>query len=553
MATFTIAYSYLRYSTPQQSEGDSIRRQTVAAQDWCDRNSVPLDTGTVYEDRGRSGYKGDHRKHNGALARFLADVSARRIPKGAVLVIENLDRLSREPPSVAVGLLCNIINAGVAVMALSPREILCQKESDLMPLMLALMEFGRGHSESASKADRATAWWAERKRRAREQGEVVTRRLPAWVEKRDGKLVLIPARARVIRQIFNLAVKGYGEFLIVKKLTKDRVAHFGRGNGWSRAYVHKILTGRAVLGEYQPMTAKKPDGEPIPDYYPRVVDEETWHQAQAALARRKSRSGRAGHKVASLFQGLLHDARTRSRLQIAWRPQGRGEKLSQVRALVSADSMEGKASIVSFPYPIFEAAVLSCLKEINPADVVGEEPESELVGLMAELASVQQRGRQVAAELIDGQDDVRVLADAARALSDKEADLQRRLAIARQKESKPAAVAWAETQTLIEVARDEATRLRLRGLLQTIVQEAWVLVVAKFPHRLAAVQIYFTGGVRRDYLIHYLAAGHGRKGRWSVRSFSEPLDPSNLDLRNAEHAERLHDVLSALDLTTLDR
>jgi DNA invertase Pin-like site-specific DNA recombinase len=39
-----IAYSYIRFSTPKQLEGDSLRRQTDATEAWCARNKVKLNT-----------------------------------------------------------------------------------------------------------------------------------------------------------------------------------------------------------------------------------------------------------------------------------------------------------------------------------------------------------------------------------------------------------------------------------------------------------------------------------------------------------------------------
>jgi len=38
------AYSYKRFSTPAQAQGDSLRRQTAMAEAWADRKGVPLDT-----------------------------------------------------------------------------------------------------------------------------------------------------------------------------------------------------------------------------------------------------------------------------------------------------------------------------------------------------------------------------------------------------------------------------------------------------------------------------------------------------------------------------
>ena len=48
-----IGYSYLRYSSPQQGDGDSVRRQTKSTAEWCKRHDVQLDTSHTYLDRGQ--------------------------------------------------------------------------------------------------------------------------------------------------------------------------------------------------------------------------------------------------------------------------------------------------------------------------------------------------------------------------------------------------------------------------------------------------------------------------------------------------------------------
>jgi hypothetical protein len=67
-----------------------------------------------------------------------------------------------------------------------------------------------------------------------EQRRIVTRRLPAWVEDRDGELVLIPEREAAVKRIFELAVAGYGHPGIIKRL--DAVQVFFVGDG-SRTYL----------------------------------------------------------------------------------------------------------------------------------------------------------------------------------------------------------------------------------------------------------------------------------------------------------------------------
>src|SRR5262245_58222501 len=92
------AYSYLRFSSPAQADGDTVRRQSALRDDWLRRHShVTLDQSLILADRGVSGFTGEHRtnkKHH--LARFLDLVRRGRVAAGSYLIVENLDRLSRE-------------------------------------------------------------------------------------------------------------------------------------------------------------------------------------------------------------------------------------------------------------------------------------------------------------------------------------------------------------------------------------------------------------------------------------------------------------------------
>ena len=553
-----IAYSYIRYSSGVQADGDSIRRQTEIARSWCERNAAELNTTTTYADHGKSAFRGKHRE-TGVLAAFLADIEQERIPRGSFLVVENLDRLSRESPWDAVPLLCSIVNAGVSVVTMSPSEMVYKRGRDLTPLILAVVEFGRANSESETKSGRGNENWTEKKRKARDEGEIVTHRLPAWVQERGGKLVGIPERVKVVRLMFDLATAGYGLSRIVKRLTTDRVPTWGRGEGWSKQYVHKILTGRTVLGEYQPMkagaredgTGKKvngyiapvPDGEPVKDYYPVVMDARTWDKTQAALRLRKDRAGRVGEKVTNLFTGLLTDAKTRGKLLIAWQTRGSGKNRQKVRTLVSAESMEGRAPSTSFPYPIFEEAILTMLKEVKTADVIGEEPPSESTDIAAELADTEGRIRKIEEALTGEDDDIPALVRVLKTMDEKRQDLLRRLTLARQKEANPQSQAWAEAKSLFDTVRDEAPRMRLRGLLQTIIEGVRVLIVAQKSQRLALVQINFYGGRERKYLIHSQAAARGVKGERTVTSFVHTPDAESLDLRKPEDVTELETVL----------
>lgn len=88
-----IAYSYIRFSHPTQIKGDSLRRQLSRSEQFAQQHGLELDT--TMRDPGLSAYTGEHR-HKGALSAFLARVEAGAIAPGSYLIVENLDRLSRE-------------------------------------------------------------------------------------------------------------------------------------------------------------------------------------------------------------------------------------------------------------------------------------------------------------------------------------------------------------------------------------------------------------------------------------------------------------------------
>ncbi len=107
-----LAYSYTRFSSPAQKEGDSARRQLQAAKKWCEENGYVL-SDERFLDEGKSGYKGKNLQGDGDLKRFIDLIADGKIKPGSVLILESFDRFIRLKPSKTVPLFLNIINAGI--------------------------------------------------------------------------------------------------------------------------------------------------------------------------------------------------------------------------------------------------------------------------------------------------------------------------------------------------------------------------------------------------------------------------------------------------------
>jgi len=302
------AYSYKRFSTPAQAQGDSLRRQTKMAQAWADREGVPLDTDLNLTDEGVSAYTGANRDV-GNLGAFLRAVEDGTVPRGSWLIVESLDRLSREPAADALHAMQGIIRAGVTVVDLSDNggqgrayNLESLRSSDgLMQLMAMLLTFARGNQESALKGMRVAEKYAEKRRLFATNAKLTkpfTRMLPAWLMWSEDACAykLIDDRAKVLRWIFQQTDEGRGQHSIAAHLNETGVEPWGakgrKGKRWHRSYIRKILRNKAAIGIFVPHKVQRVDGqrakqripqEPITHRFPTAIDRELFERVNARL------------------------------------------------------------------------------------------------------------------------------------------------------------------------------------------------------------------------------------------------------------------------------
>jgi DNA invertase Pin-like site-specific DNA recombinase len=142
------AYSYQRFSSIKQKGGDSTRRQSGAAEIFCKQHDLTLvDT---FTDEGVSGFKGKNFSNESALSQFLKLLENGKVEQGSVLIVENMDRLSRQSILPCLSKFIEIINKRVSIGVISQNKILDTKSitENPMELMLVLVEFARANNES---------------------------------------------------------------------------------------------------------------------------------------------------------------------------------------------------------------------------------------------------------------------------------------------------------------------------------------------------------------------------------------------------------------------
>lgn len=399
------AYSYIRFSTPEQLKGDSLRRQLRKGQKYCEKRGLILDESLSLQDLGLSAYHGVH-VEKGALGVFLELVCTGRIPTGSFLIIENLDRFSRQKPRVAMRMFLDLIDAGVTIVTLTNEKEHSAKSLDNDPDSLAssLGEMIRAFGESDRKAGLLADAWEEKRVQASDGGPKLTAKCPAWLKLSEDRshFIVFEERAEIIRLVFKMKLDGKGTKQIAREFNttpnfpwmpvspKHEKVH-----GWWPSYIEKILRFRAVIGEYQPHRLvgrkREPIGEPIRNYYPAIVPEDLFYEVQALFKTvpNKKKGGTVGlpggnSRNGNLFVHIAKCGYCGASMHFL-------DKSPGTYYVCSSALRRAGCKFTSVKYPPIEEAVLRYCLGLDPAELLPghEERESRIRTLQGQLTTTQ--------------------------------------------------------------------------------------------------------------------------------------------------------------------
>lgn len=268
-----------------------------------------LDDKTI-EDFGVSAFRGSNRT-DGALGRFIDAVKIGEIEKGSYLLIESVDRLSRQAIEEALTQFLEIVREGIVIVTLSDNQVFRSGEVDFTKLIVSIVYMARANDESEMKSRRSRAAWSNGRQQARENNKVIANsRLPSWLTLEDDKIVPIPERVAIVNEMFQMARSGQGYQQIAKVFRDKDYKTFGQGKAWRPAGIQSVVKSRAVIGEFQPHIIyegkRVPDGDPLFGYYPTVVSPAIFAEVQHIVDKRNNHSGsyRKG-LYNNLFSGVI--------------------------------------------------------------------------------------------------------------------------------------------------------------------------------------------------------------------------------------------------------
>ena len=385
------AYSYVRMSTDLQLKGDSLRRQREASRKYAEKRGLELVEDFDLHDIGVSAFSGKNIA-SGRFGAFLTAVREGKIAQGSYLLVESFDRMSRQEPMVALEPFMEIVKAGLTLVTLDDEREFRGKIS-FEDLIISIAKMSRANEESARKSDRlAQAWKAKRAVIGQKK---LTARCPSWLRLTPdrSRFEVIEEQAAIVRRIFGEAASGIGTYTIVRRLNEAGVPTFTGKGGWQNSTVNKILSSPAAIGTFQPgrMEGSKrtPDGDPISNYFPRIVVQSTFESAQRGRLERKTKpepgkkgsGGPKGKNFTNLFSKLAVCDYCGQPMQY----QNKGAPPKGQSYLVCSKAVRNLGCQMAgrWRYDLFEATFLSFFERLDLASLVSS---SEHSGKRGELA-----------------------------------------------------------------------------------------------------------------------------------------------------------------------
>lgn len=428
----TEAIIYARFSSADQVKGHSIDRQIDNTRLVCEARNLTINPSLIFTEKGKSAFTGANRR-KGTLLRNLEDEIEAGAHRGRTLVVEHLDRISRQGWKEVFGFLGTCNEGGVNVATWDGSRLYpAGQEPNMGEVIEIIVKSSSAQEQSDTKSWRIKKSFRE-KREDAEAGKSkrIASRPPSWIRRLpDGagyELMDKPEdnRAAVVREAHRLAQAGHGTAMIAKIFNEKNVPTWRdgtkrkdgtiRAGSWHESYIGRMLTMRTAIGEYTSTN----HGTRILGYYPHVITVEEYNRTQAARAKRAvpSARGRRGTAQTNVLQGIARCShcggamnykpgvrvgdRVKDRPGVAAIPRNYLKCVNTVRRVTDAEGKRRCSNGKGIRYERLESAVLDQIMtialdndrynvtEISATRTAVAETERELEHQKEQLANVK--------------------------------------------------------------------------------------------------------------------------------------------------------------------
>ncbi|WP_420067840.1 recombinase family protein [Streptococcus suis] len=280
--------AYCRVSTDQDEQQSSYENQVRHYQDYIAQQD-DYDLVDIYTDEGISGTNTKKREGFNCM---IADCREGKIDR---ILVKSISRFARNTLD-CIKYVRELKELGIGVTFEKENiDSLDAKGEVLLTILSSLAQ-----DESRSISENAT--WGIRKRFERGEVQVNATKFMGYDKDEDGKLIINPEQAQVVRDIYDMYLDGYSPELIARHFNKEGVKGWSGKANWCPGAILKMLQNEKYKGDallqktytVDFLTKKRivNDGQVnqyyVEDSHEGIIDEETWETVQLEIARRKN-------------------------------------------------------------------------------------------------------------------------------------------------------------------------------------------------------------------------------------------------------------------------
>ncbi|WP_375750031.1 recombinase family protein [Vibrio sp. HN007] len=295
-------YSYRRFSNMRQEKGRSLARQKKLTEEIAEKFDLPINEDFVMTDKGLSAFHGHH-KSKGALGIFLEAVENKVIKPGSVLIVESLDRLSREQPYVAQATLAALVDADIKVVTAADEQVYSKEtiaKDPFSTMLQSLLLMIQAHKESLIKTEKSVDF-IHAEILKHESGVVadVAGSIPFWISRKPSPHKKIKTgfqlnqHEETIRLLVDMYyIQGKGLRTISRELYSLGIKAPKGGDVWGVSTLSSIFCNAALCGrhkfklEYLKDGKKQKEAYTLESYYPEIMSTDDFESMQAIKKRR---------------------------------------------------------------------------------------------------------------------------------------------------------------------------------------------------------------------------------------------------------------------------
>jgi hypothetical protein len=241
----------------------------------------------------------------------------------------------------------NLLKEGIKIVTLQDNREYDKDSIDKNPteLLISIVLMSAAHDESLKKSIRIReARKNKRDKLQKKEINIFSRKCPLWVKLSEDKTKFVPIQkaSKAIKLIFKKRLEGKGSQRITTELNGDPSVWRPEPNkrnkkgGWQKSYINKILRNRNVIGEFQlhelktikvkangeeyEKTQRVAVGDPIKNYYPKVIDDGLFFKVQEIIKQNSKKPGYGGgggnkDKGSNLFSRIVYCGICGSKMQ----------------------------------------------------------------------------------------------------------------------------------------------------------------------------------------------------------------------------------------------